>query len=180
MAGEAKRRVEWKAKAEAAVELGWQYLGHLAIDLGLERGEMLGLLLEKGLLRGGLSVAEADRMTVGLEWVSEQLAKASAAEISDQAFAVQTSEQRLGDQPVEAQYREQITKVVQELDLIFNGKIGGPDRQTGFVLLVFPFGDEGQGRCNFASNGADRRDIVALMREMIARFEGQPELEGRA
>jgi hypothetical protein len=30
------------------------------------------------------------------------------------------------------------------------------------------------------SNGADRRDIVTLMKEMIARFEGQPELKGQA
>jgi hypothetical protein len=30
------------------------------------------------------------------------------------------------------------------------------------------------------SNGAAREDIVTLMKEMIARFEGQPEMEGRA
>jgi hypothetical protein len=37
------------------------------------------------------------------------------------------------------------------------------------VLLVFEFGDD-PGRCNFISNGADRRDIVTLFKEMIARF----------
>jgi hypothetical protein len=31
-----------------------------------------------------------------------------------------------------------------------------------------------------AGDGADRRDIVALMKEMIARFEGQPGMEGHA
>jgi hypothetical protein len=30
------------------------------------------------------------------------------------------------------------------------------------------------------SNGADRQDVVTLMKEMIARFEGQPEVTGRA
>jgi hypothetical protein len=30
------------------------------------------------------------------------------------------------------------------------------------------------------SNGADRRDVVTLMKEMIARFEGQPEVSGKA
>jgi hypothetical protein len=45
--------------------------------------------------------------------------------------------------------------------------------------MVFPFGDR-TGRCNYISNGADRRDIVTLMKEMIGRFEGQPEMKGRA
>jgi hypothetical protein len=48
------------------------------------------------------------------------------------------------------------------------------------VLLVFPFGDAEGNRCNFISNGADRKDIVVLFKEMIARFEGQPEMKGHA
>jgi hypothetical protein len=68
--------------------------------------------------------------------------------------------------------------VVQTLDELFNGKIGGPDRKVGFVLMVFPFGEGG--RTNYMSNGVDRKDIVTLMKEMVARFEGQPEIEGRA
>ena len=32
---------------------------------------------------------------------------------------------------------------------------------------------------NFISNGADRRDLVVLFKEMIARFEGQPEVQGK-
>lgn len=36
------------------------------------------------------------------------------------------------------------------------------------------------GRCNYISNGADRNDVVVLMKEMIARFEGQPKMSGRA
>jgi hypothetical protein len=47
------------------------------------------------------------------------------------------------------------------------GEAKGADRPTGFVLMVFPFSDKG--RCNYISNGADRRDIVTLMKEMIAR-----------
>lgn len=88
-------------------------------------------------------------------------------------------DQRLGDAPIEAQHHDQMTAVVQALDELFNGKIGGPGRKVGFVLMVFPF-DDHTGRCNYASNGADRRDIVTLMREMIARFEGQPETSGNA
>jgi hypothetical protein len=59
------------------------------------------------------------------------------------------------------------------------GDAQGKDRKTGFVLLVFPFGAQ-EGRCNYISNGADRRDIVTMMEEQIARFEGQPEMKGRA
>jgi hypothetical protein len=45
--------------------------------------------------------------------------------------------------------------------------------------LVFPFGAE-DGRCNYISNGADRRDIVTMLKEQIKRFEGQPDMEGHA
>ena len=86
----------------------------------------------------------------------------------------------LGDGPIQQRYREQMQAVAQGLDEVFNGDARGQDRETGFVLLVFPFGDAGGARCNFISNGADRRDVVTLMREMIARFEGQPEMGGKA
>lgn len=88
----------------------------------------------------------------------------------------------LGDAPVEERYHQEMIAIVQTLDELFNGKVGGPGRKTGFVLIVFPFDEEGHtdGRCNYMSNGADRNDIVVLMKEMIARFEGQPETKGSA
>ena len=96
----------------------------------------------------------------------------------------------LGDGPIEAQYKEEMATIARSLDVAFNGEraanlpglpIGtsGQPRKTGFVLMVFPF-DGFDGRCNYISNGADRKDIVILMKEMIARFEGQPEVSGRA
>src|SRR5262245_56094923 len=98
--------------------------------------------------------------------------------------------QQLGDRPIEDEHREVMNAIAAALDKTFNGPDAGPrsraelidKRQTGFVLLVFPFNELAQGdtRCNFISNGADRRDVVVLMKEMIARFEGQPEMEGRA
>lgn len=88
--------------------------------------------------------------------------------------------ERLGDAPIEDAYQIKMQAVARTLDEFFNGKRKGPARATGFVLLVFPFGEgvAGAERCNFISNGADRRDIVTLFREMIARFEGQPEAQG--
>jgi hypothetical protein len=87
--------------------------------------------------------------------------------------------ERLGDAPIEEAYRDTMTKVAGALDEAFNGVARGNDRKVGFVLLVFPFGAD-DGRCNYISNGASREDIVVMMREQIARFEGQPDVTGTA
>jgi hypothetical protein len=85
----------------------------------------------------------------------------------------------LGDAPIEPQHFETMNAIAAALDKMFNGEARGKDKEVGFVLLVFPYGEK-EGRCNFISNGADRSDIVVLFKEMIARFEGQPEVSGRA
>jgi hypothetical protein len=84
----------------------------------------------------------------------------------------------LGDAPIEQAYIDQMNAVAAVLDEVFNGNLKHPHKTTGFVLLVFPYGDDPKGRANFISNGADRRDIVLLFKEMIAKFEGQPDLQG--
>jgi hypothetical protein len=63
--------------------------------------------------------------------------------------------------------------IMETLDDVFNPGMRAPNKETGIVVMVFPYGDK-TGRCNFISNGADRNDVVALMKEMIGRFEGQP------
>jgi hypothetical protein len=87
--------------------------------------------------------------------------------------------EKLGDAPIEDRYTYQMNMIAHALDKILNGEAKGAARKTGFVLLVFPF-DAQDGRCNYISNGADRRDIVTMMKEQIARFEGQPEMKGSA
>ena len=87
--------------------------------------------------------------------------------------------ERLGDAPIEEAYRKTMQHIAGELDAFFNGVAQGAARRTGFVLLVFPFGAH-DGRCNYISNGADRRDVIALLKEQLARFEGQPEMKGTA
>lgn len=87
--------------------------------------------------------------------------------------------ERLGDAPVQEKYRQTMNAVAQALDSTFNGEAKGGDRETGFVLMIFPFGNADGARCNYISNGANRKDVVTLMKEMIARFEGQPEVVGR-
>lgn len=63
------------------------------------------------------------------------------------------------------------------LDKILNGDLTGEDRKVGFTLLLFNFGDEG--RVNYVSN-ADRADMIATMKTLLARWEGQPNIRGRA
>ena len=87
------------------------------------------------------------------------------------------SDHTLGDAPVQADYEEKMAAIMETLDEFMNGKAHGIDRKTGIVVLMFPFGST-DGLCNFMSNGADRKDIVTLFKEMIARFEGQPESKG--
>lgn len=98
-------------------------------------------------------------------------------------------DQQLGDAPISEEYREKMNILAAFLDEQFNGEDAGPrakgqpdKRKIGFVLLLFPYtdGTADNERCNFISNGADRKDIVNLMKEMIARFEGQPETKGTA
>lgn len=90
-----------------------------------------------------------------------------------------SKDHQLGDAPIEPALHDTMNAVARGLDQIFNGDAKGKDRKTGFVLLTFPFGSQ-DGRCNYVSNGADRADICTMFREQIARFEGQPEVEGEA
>lgn len=96
-----------------------------------------------------------------------------------QEFFTQQPHQRLGDAPVQADYHDKMTAIMQALDEFLNEGKKGDARQVGIILMMFPYGDV-DGRCNYMSNGADRKDVVTLMKEMIARFEGQPELKGEA
>lgn len=98
---------------------------------------------------------------------------------SDDDYSKLPPEQRLGDQPIEEHLRATMKGLAQGIDEILNGHKKGADRDVGFILMLFPFGDHG-GRCNYISNGAGRQDVVTLMKKMIARFEGQPEMEGTA
>jgi hypothetical protein len=84
----------------------------------------------------------------------------------------------LGDAPIEPRFREMMRRLGRTIDKMLNGDLKGSDREVGFVLLVFPFGDH-EGRCNYISS-ADRHDVVVMLKEQIARFECQPETKGHA
>ncbi|MGZ2449605.1 hypothetical protein ACVIRO_002359 [Rhizobium ruizarguesonis] len=63
------------------------------------------------------------------------------------------------------------------IDEILNGN--GLPKKNGFVVLVFPLDQVEGSRTNYVSN-CDRRDIIAALKEVTARFEGQPHQTGRA
>ena len=81
------------------------------------------------------------------------------------------TEYQLGDEPIEPEYIEKMQVLAHFLDEEFNGDKRGDERSTGFVMLVFPFGSK-DGRCNYISNGADRGDVLKLLKEQAKRFEG--------
>jgi hypothetical protein len=91
--------------------------------------------------------------------------------------------ERLGDAPTKEAFQKKMEQLGTFIDVYCNGEDAQPrrrniqvdKRRVGFVLLLFEFGHQ-PSRCNFISNGADRREIVALFKEMISRFEGQPEI----
>ena len=90
------------------------------------------------------------------------------------------NDKELGDAPIEMTFENVMNTLAFALDQILNGQEVVTDtlnakRRNGFVLLVFPFGDQ-SGRCNYISNGAGRKDIVKMFKEQIKRFE---ELEAR-
>jgi hypothetical protein len=86
--------------------------------------------------------------------------------------------ERIGDAPIEPEYRDTMNRCAGALDEAFNGVARGNDRKVGFVLLVFPLGDDE--RCNYVSNAASREDIIFMLKEQLRRFEGQPEMKGSA
>jgi hypothetical protein len=71
------------------------------------------------------------------------------------------------------------TAVLQGIAKALDHGLNGDERpkRVGFTVLLFNFGDEGQ--VNYVSN-ADRADMIASMKSLLARWEGQPRQEGRA
>ena len=72
--------------------------------------------------------------------------------------------------PIDPKYAEAMNRLAADLDNYFNGDL--ETREVGFFLAVFPFGDTTQ--FNYISN-ARREDIICALKELTARFQGQPE-----
>lgn len=74
------------------------------------------------------------------------------------------------EQPIEPEVREKMIKLGYFLDEYLNGS-NKNNRKWGFALLVFKFGSGKDHRSNYLSN-CIREDMIATMKEFIARNEG--------
>ncbi len=81
------------------------------------------------------------------------------------------------DEQVSKEYRDSMNVLAKALDEVFNGPRKGKDRNVCFTLLVTDFNKTS--RVNYISNG-ERADVVNMLKEVVARFEGQPEMSGKA
>lgn len=67
------------------------------------------------------------------------------------------------------------TRLLQGLAKVINASV----KPHGFVLLTIASDGPAGSRVNYVSN-SDRQDIVVALKEILARFEGQPQQSGRA
>lgn len=82
--------------------------------------------------------------------------------------------------PIDPKFHEQMNALAEILDEAFNGPQlpGIPRTKTvGFFLTCFPFDEPG--RFNYISN-ADKLDVRAMLKDVIARIEGRMSEPGRA
>lgn len=88
---------------------------------------------------------------------------------------------QLGDGPIERKFKSQMNALAGGIDEILNGENKGADRKNGFILIMFAFDSVNQegARANYISN-ASRADVVVMLKEQIARFEGQSMKPGHA
>jgi hypothetical protein len=92
------------------------------------------------------------------------------AKLKDAAKFYLPTTQDIGSLPIEDRFVERMKGSAKLLDQLFNpGKVR-EQRDIGFVLLVFPY-ESKSGRCNYISNGADRKDIINMLREQANRFD---------
>ena len=83
--------------------------------------------------------------------------------------------------PIQEEQRAMMNAVAEGLDEVFNPSLPGLPRQKkiAFVLLTAYFGQVDDGRVNYISNG-EREDMIAMLKELLARFEGQAMEPGNA
>lgn len=79
--------------------------------------------------------------------------------------------------PIQDHHRALMNALARGIDEALNGPLPAPGLPHGrrpncFVLLMAEAGKVEDGRVNYISNG-HRDDMVAMLRELLARFEGR-------
>lgn len=66
--------------------------------------------------------------------------------------------------------------IAKGLDVTLNGKDAvlenKGERKTGFVLFLYPFGDDSS-RTNYVSNNAGREEVTKMLEEQLRFFRGE-------
>jgi len=71
--------------------------------------------------------------------------------------------------PIEDELREKMNTLAKSIDRLVNGDRKGEDREVGFCLLMFRFGEpDDSSRMNYISNG-QRKNMITAMEEFINR-----------
>ena len=71
--------------------------------------------------------------------------------------------------------RELYAQSARVVDELLNPGLSGKDRTLGFTILVYPFGTAGES--HYVSNGADKQEMAALLREAAQRLDERTDLE---
>lgn len=82
--------------------------------------------------------------------------------------------------PIEEAYRKQMNDIATLIDGAIS-ETTPVGKKTGFVLLVFEFGEPTElSRMNYISN-AERTDMLVALKELLANFEGRmmPDAKGQ-
>lgn len=109
------------------------------------------------------------------EWAASDEGKATI----DRLMSEVKTKPTLGDAPIDPEFRDKMNRLARSLQTLFNGEgTRIADSKVGFALMVFHMNKEG-GRANYISN-AQRADVITLLKEQVARFEGMPEQKGHA
>lgn len=74
------------------------------------------------------------------------------------------------EQPIQAQFIEQMNAIASVLDEVLNSKQRPP--KVGFALLCFNLEVDADSRTNYICN-CERKDMLNAMKEFIARAEGR-------
>lgn len=77
-------------------------------------------------------------------------------------------------QPIQHQYRKTMEEMGKMIDQSLNPHVTKKSmRHTGFALFVFPFGQpNGERRANYICS-AQKKYVLAMLKEFIARVEGK-------
>jgi hypothetical protein len=83
--------------------------------------------------------------------------------------------------PIEAKHHDLMNALAHGVDKVLNGDCAPAERKVGFFMAVFDFGTEphpGQ-RFNYISN-ANGLDVLATLKDVVARLEGRYSTPGKA